>query len=346
MAHVDHALRTIESDMQPRLYQLDHNLFVLAFRCMKLVPAHYILTRALEAGELTSGGTVVESTSGTFGLGLARVCRAYDLHAHLVSDPAIDAPLRARLELLGATVDIVGADDAGSYQRPRLRRLREVLDATGGFWPRQYDNPMNPRSYHGIIDNAAQALNGRVDHLVAACGSGGSGSGCAARMAELGHHVRLHAVDTPGSVLFGQTDRRRDLRGLGNSLLPSNVAYNLIDYVHWVPAGLAFSAACRIARSYGGLDVGPTSGAAFLAARHIARRFPNERVLAIFADDGERYRTTYLSRPWLELHGLSVDPDAASPLEVDHPLDAGDEWTVFAWRRRSLDAVRTQRSAA
>jgi S-sulfo-L-cysteine synthase (3-phospho-L-serine-dependent) len=339
------AMAVMKADMMPRVYRLSENVYAMAFRSMKLVPANFILSQAFQDQEIHQHSTVVETTSGTFGLGLARVGRALDLRVHLVSDPAIDGALRSRLELLGATVDIVQADEKGSYQVPRLHRLQEVIAATGGFWPNQYDNPLNQRSYHDVIDYVLREIPASIKHLIAAYGSGGSGTGCSVRLAERGHRVRTYAVDTPNSVLFGQPDGHRQLRGLGNSILPGNVAYDLVDEVHWIPADLAYSAACHLARNFGGLDVGPTSGAAFLVAREVAHRFRKEDVLVVFADDGERYRSTFLSRPWLEERGMLLGLDHVSPREVDHPLDAGLEWARFQWRRQSLEAVRSLRES-
>ena len=93
----------------------------------------------------------------------------------LVSDPAIDAPLKRRLEDLGATVHIVSkAGASGGYQQARLAVLESILQENpGSFCPRQYSNPHNPGSYAPCAEQLAHAA-GPIDCLIGTVGSGGS----------------------------------------------------------------------------------------------------------------------------------------------------------------------------
>src|SRR5689334_5960040 len=88
----------------PSIVTLGPNLFAASFPLMKLLPARFIMDRARDEGTLKPGAVVIETSSGTFGLGLAMVCNQRGHKCILVSDPAIDPPLRRRLEELGATV--------------------------------------------------------------------------------------------------------------------------------------------------------------------------------------------------------------------------------------------------
>lgn len=334
------ALRAIERDTKPLLYGLGNRILLASWPCMKLVPAEHIIRRALRDGHLEPGGTILESTSGTLGLGLARVGRAHGCPVRLVGDPSIDATLRAKFALLGAEVDVVEADASGSFQKARLRRLEELrLTLPGSFWVQQYDNPHNAEAYEAIADHIDDRLGGLpIDHVVSPHGSGGSGAGIACRLRERRHPARLVAVDTPGSVLFGCADRPRLLRGLGNSLVPRNVRHTEVDEVQWVPAKLAFAAAISL-YAQETLDLGPTSGAAVFVARELASRRPGETVLVICPDGGERYRDTVLSRTWLAGRGLLADVAGSAPKVVTGPQAVGDEWARMAWERRRLDEV-------
>ena len=97
------------------------------------------------------------------------------------------------------------------------------------------------------------------------------------------------AVDTPGSVLFGLPDSKRKLRGLGNSLHPTNLDTALVDAVYWITYDDAASAT-RTLESLAGIYCGPTSGAAFLAAANEQLTYPMEGdTLFVCPDRGDRY---------------------------------------------------------
>jgi cysteine synthase A len=307
---------------------------------MKVVPALHIISVAIERGIIREFDNVYETSSGTMALGMAMACRVFNLRCVIVSDPAIDEGLAARLRLLGADLHIMlEPNQKGGFQAARLQRLDELRTADPGpaFWLRQYDNENNALSYGPVADYLASEIP-NIAHLVACTGSGGSGSGLIRRLRERGHSVEFHAVDTPGSVLFGQADRPRLLRGLGNSLIPKNLEHRAVDRVHWVPAVYAFDAARRLYRDFC-CDVGPTSGAAYLVGRYVAECHKNEDVVVIGADSGERYRMNVLSESWLACNGLLVDSSSAEPRDVLTPNEGGDEWAMLAWRRRSLEEV-------
>ncbi|HEV7687313.1 MAG TPA: cysteine synthase family protein, partial [Acidimicrobiia bacterium] len=284
----------------PRIVRLGPNLYGAAFTLMKLLPARHILDRADREGRLEPGTVVIESTSGTFGLALAMECRLRGRPLVLVSDPAVDPRLRRRLRDLGAAVDIV-AEPAlvGGYQQARLDRLAELRARhPRHFWPAQYSNPDNPGAYNVLAELLTSAI-GRVDVLVGPVGSGGSMCGTAAALrAGIGDAVTAVAVDTPGSVLFGQHDAPRRIRGLGNSLMPPNLDHSAFDEVHWVSDREGFAATRALHRRHA-LYMGPTSGTAWMVASWKARADPDARVVVLLPDEGHRYQDTVYDDAWL-----------------------------------------------
>jgi cysteine synthase len=324
----------------PRIVRLGPNLYGAAFTLMKLLPARHILDRADGEGRLEPGTVVIESTSGTFGLALAMECRLRGRPLVLVSDPAVDPRLRRRLRDLGAAVDIVAEPAAvGGYQQARLDRLAELRDRhPRHFLPAQYSNPDNPAGYGVLAQHLTSAI-GRVDVLVGPVGSGGSMCGTAAALrAGAGSAVAAVAVDTPGSVLFGQRDAPRRIRGLGNSLMPPNLDHSAFDEVHWVSDREGFAATRALHRRHA-LYMGPTSGAAWMVASWKARAEPDARVVVLLPDEGHRYQDTVYDDAWLRRQGLRLHRLPTRPVEVGGPDDGGPEWSWMAWSRRRFDAV-------
>jgi cysteine synthase A len=332
---------TVDSFVYPRLIQVEPNLYAAAFRLMKLLPARFSLERARAAGLLSKDTVVIETSSGTFGLALAEVCCLLRRRLILVSDPAVDAALQRRIEDLGAEVEIVRREaPVGGIQGARLERVAQLkLEHPDHFCPDQYGNPWNPGSYAPVAEQIAETL-GEVDCVVGTVGSGGSMCGLGKFLRAVSPHLRLVGVDTLGSVLFGQPNGKRLLRGLGNSIMPKNLDHTAFDEVHWVSAREGYSAT-RVLHQRHAMFMGPTSGAAYLVARHWARANPGAKVVMLLADEGARYSDTAYDDAWLRENDLYAEAWAlpAEPRRVSHPHEASRGWSMVDWRRRSYDEV-------
>jgi cysteine synthase len=328
-----------EAGLLPKIVQLDENLYGAVFSLMKLVPARFILRRAMARGVLAPGSVIVETTSGTFGLALAMQAALMKKKLILVSDPVIDDYIRRRLVGLGATVEIVERPDKhGGYQGARLRRVAEILaEQPNSFCPEQYSNPDNPDSYVVVAEQLTEAL-GTIDCVVGPVGSGGSMCGTVRALREHSPHTVAVAVDTHHSMLFGPVDGRRLLRGLGNSLMPDNLEHEVFDEVHWCTPAEAYGAT-RWAHRHHALFQGPTSGAALLVARWWAARHRDGRCVVMLPDEGHRYLDTVYNDEWIAEQGFNLDALPDAPVELPHPRMDSGSWSWFSWRRRDLPSV-------
>ncbi len=320
---------------QPKLVPLEPNLTAAVFPFMKIYPAEFCLRCAAEEGWLRPQTLVVESSSGNLALGLAVVCNLRKLRLTIVSDYACDGPLKARLKELGAGVKIVSAPaKQGGYQRARLAQLEEIrAREKDSFWVNQYDNPCNPGAYSPFASQLIETL-GEVDCLVGTVGSGGSMCGTGKYLREFFPEMTMVGVDTFGSVLFGQRDGPRQLRGLGNSLLPKNLDHSMFDEVHWVTAAEAYRAT-RLLHRQTSLFCGGTSGAAWMVAAWWAKMHPKAKVACILPDDGVRYIYTIYDNNYLVSSGLYLPELPNAPRLVDAPEDAGPSWSRIEWGRRA-----------
>jgi cysteine synthase len=328
----------VETQRVPTLIRLAPNLYALAYRLMKMVPARYILRRAEESDRLDRDTLVVETTSGTFGLALAMQCAVDGRPLVLVSDPVIDERLRRQLEDLGAVVEIVRHQaPVGGYQATRLARLAEIQAARPNtFCPQQYSNPDNPASYAMIAELLTDRL-GQVDCLIGPVGSGGSMCGTTRYLRQSHPDLVSIGVDAHRSVLFGQPDGHRVLRGLGNSLQPGNLDHTQFDEVHWVTEADVFHATRRLHRTHA-LFMGPTSGASYLVGSWWAADHPDSLTVIVLPDEGYRYHDTVYDDTWLATYDRGPRP---SPRTVSEPREADGSWCRLSWRRRSFAEVTT-----
>lgn len=297
---------------------------------MKDRAALHMVTMAKERGALVPGARIVESTSGTLGLGLALAGITLRHPVTLVTDPGMEPIVRRLLAAYGAEVDLVTEPHAtGGWQQARRDRVRGVLDRHPGAWcPDQYNNPDNVTAYTSLALELVGQL-GRVDVLVCSVGTGGHSAGIVRVLREFFPHLRLVGVDTVGSTIFGQPASTRLMRGLGSSIYPRNVDYGAFAEVHWVAPGEAVWACRRLAATHhasGGWSV----GAVALVAGWLARTSERDtRIAAVFPDAPHRYFDTVYNDEYCHAHGLLGVTPAPEPDVIDSPA----ERVVTRWTR-------------
>ncbi|GAA4959812.1 PLP-dependent cysteine synthase family protein [Actinoplanes utahensis] len=292
-------------------------------------PGLHLIQQARDRGDLADGAPIVESTSGTLGLGLALAGMIYHHPVTLVTDPGMEPSMRNLLAAYGARVEVVDTPHpAGGWQQARRDRVTELLGhQPGGFCPDQYNNRDNVDAYQNLALELAAQL-GRVDVLVCSVGTGGHSAGTARVLREFFPDLRLVGVDACGSTIFGQPARTRLMRGLGSSIHPRNVDYPAFDEVHWVAATEAVWACRRLAAAHyvsGGWSV----GAVAMVASWLARTEPADtRIAAVFPDGPHRYAETVYSDDYCHRHGLLGGPPAPHPDRLSHPGEGeATRWT-------------------
>ncbi|MEU9614892.1 pyridoxal-phosphate dependent enzyme [Streptomyces sp. NPDC048209] len=286
---------------------------------MKARAAVSMLLGAEERGELLPGAPVVESTSGTLGIGLAFAGQALGHPVVLVGDSELEPSMRQLLRSYGARLELVDRPKAnGGWQGARLDRLHDLLARLpGAYWPDQYNNPDNTAGYASLAAELAGRL-AHLDILVCSVGTGGHSAGIAAPLRRHWPGLRLIAVDSTGSTIFGQTAAPRLMRGLGSSIHPRNVAYDAFDEVHWIGPAEAADACRRLARG-NFVSGGWSTGAVARVAAWAARTHPGAAVATIFPDGPHRYLGSVYDDDFMTAHRLDPDLAAVRPVDVRHP---------------------------
>nr|WP_280525869.1 PLP-dependent cysteine synthase family protein [Gordonia zhaorongruii] len=300
---------------------------------MKDRPALHMVERAKSRGELAPGARIVESTSGTLGLGLALAGIVHGHPVTLVTDPGLEPILTQMLAAYGARVETVTEPHpTGGWQQARRERVQAILAADPTGWcPDQYTNPDNVSAYQPLALELLAQL-GHIDVLVCSVGTGGHSAGISRTLRQFLPDLDVIGVDTVGSTIFGQPARKRLMRGLGSSIYPENVDYSAFSEVHWVAPSESVSA-CRSLASTHYATGGWSVGAVALAAGWVAgTRSPGTVVAGVFPDGPQRYYGTVYNDAFCNANGIDPTIDLpTAPLTIADPAES----VVTRWSRCS-----------
>ena len=249
-----------------------------------------MIEAAEAAGQIAPGRTtIVEATSGNTGIALAMVCAAKGYELVLTLPQGMSRERTALLRQYGVRVEIVESMGGMGEAVAAARELARDADV---FLPDQFSNPANPEVHRRTTGpEIIEALDGRVDALVAGVGTGGTITGVGEVLRERNPRCRIVAVEPAASaVLSGRPAGPHRIQGIGAGFVPAVLNRELIDEVITVSDELAVELARRAAREEGVL-AGISCGAALAGALELASReeFEGKRIVAILPDSGERY---------------------------------------------------------
>lgn len=279
--------------------------------------ALYIINEAEKRGILKPGSTIIETTSGNTGFSLAMVCIVRGYKCILAVSSKSSADKIDMLKAMGAEVYVcpahVPADDPNSYYEVAKRLHRET---PGSVYINQYFNALNiDAHYHTTGPEIWEQTQGKITHLIACSGTGGTISGTARYLKEKNPNIRILGIDAYGSVLQKYHETREfdkneiypyRIEGLGKNLIPTATDFDVIDKFTKVTDEDSAHTAREIARTEG-LFVGYTSGAVMQGIKQLSEEgefAEDSNIVAIFPDHGSRYMSKVYSDAWMEAQGF------------------------------------------
>lgn len=265
-------------------------------------PALLMLEEAMRNGAIKEGTTIIESSSGNMGIGLAQACLRYGLRCIIVVDPRTTITNINIMKALGAATDMVDwpGKITGSFLESRLERVEQLLkEIPESYWPNQYANENNPKAHHRIMQEIDNALNGKVDYVFCATGTCGTLRGCSDYLKQHGRSTKIIAVDAEGSVIFGGKPGKRLVPGHGSSVRSTLYQDGMAEMVVYVDDKECV-AGCRILLGKEAIFAGGSSGAIVSAVSKIVETIPHgSNVVMILPDRGERYLDTVYDPTWV-----------------------------------------------
>ncbi|MEX2322598.1 MAG: pyridoxal-phosphate dependent enzyme [Acidimicrobiia bacterium] len=266
-----------------------------------------MIERAEALGLLKPGDTIVESTSGNTGVGLAMVAalKGYKLIAVMA-----DKQSKEKQDLLrayGAEVVVCPTDVAPEDPTSYYSVAEELASRPGHYRPDQYSNPANPEAqYRTTGPEIWEQTEGAVGVLVAGVGTGGTITGVGRYLKEQNPAVRVVGVDPEGSIYTAASEENVTsylIEGVGEDFWPEAFDPGIVDEYEMVDDGEAFLMTRRVVREEGIL-VGGSGGMAIVGALQAAERYPDQLVVVIVPDGGRNYIAKIFNDEWMREKGF------------------------------------------
>lgn len=261
--------------------------------------AFNMIVEAEKHGLLNENSTIIEPTSGNTGIGLAMNAAARGYKAILVMPDTMTQERINLLKAYGAEVVLTPGDEKMPGAIKKANELAEEIPDS--FVPMQFENEANADAHRKTtapeIIAAMDEIGKKLTAFVATAGTGGTITGTGETLKEHYPDLTVHVVEPAGSpVLSGGKPGKHKLVGTSPGFIPDILNQDVYDEIFKIQDAEAYDITRRLAAEEGIL-VGPSSGAACFAALEVAKRLtPDDVVVCIACDTGERYLSSDVFR--------------------------------------------------
>jgi len=295
---------------------------------IKLKTARALIDSAFARRLVTDRTVFIESSSGNLGVALAMIYAERGLAFTCVIDPNCSEHNEKTIRTLGAEIVKVTHRDAnGGFLGARIDFIRGKLAEDPHYvWLNQYENPANPKVHADLTARAISSRFEHVDYLFVGAGTTGTLMGCLDHFSSHSPRTRVIAVDSVGSITFGQPAAPRHIPGLGTSSLPPIFNPCGLHAAEMIPEAQTVLM-CRYLARRQGIFAGGSTGTVLAGVHAWRDRIPSDAVVvAISPDWGDRYLATVYDDDWVrERYGAGIlSGDLAQmaryrPVRLMHP---------------------------
>ncbi|PID24532.1 cysteine synthase A [Sporosarcina sp. P7] len=266
-------------------------------RSVKDRAAYQMLVEAEKTGVLKPGATIIEPTSGNTGIGLAMNAAAKGYPAIFVMPDNSTIERINLMKAYGAKVVLTPSSERMPGAISKANEISQSIE--NSFIPMQFENEANPDSHRHTtaveIIEAIQSINRKLTAFVCTSGTGGTVTGTGESLKEHDPAITVHVVEPAGSpVLSGGKPGKHKLVGTSPGFIPTVLNTHVYDEIFRIEDDDAYTTVRQFARQEGVL-LGPSGGASLYAALQVAKRLtPEDTVVCIAPDSGERYLSSDL----------------------------------------------------
>ena len=281
--------------------------------------ALFIIEDAIKRKLISKGGTIVEGTAGNTGIGLAIVCKEYDLNLKIVIPKTQSIEKKETLRKLGAElieVDAVPYSDPKNYIK-QSKQIADDLNKTsknGVYWANQFDNVINTEAH---IKTTAEEIwsqtAGSIDGFTCAVGTGGTLAGVSIGLKNRNKNIKIALSDPMGSSLFSYVKKNKlessgssITEGIGTARITQNFDKALIDEAFQTNDTEALNIVYDLIEKQK-IILGGSSGINIAGAIKLAKKMgPGKNIVTILCDHGKRYASKIFNKDFLKNKNLPI----------------------------------------
>jgi len=281
--------------------------------------ALFIVQDAFKKKLISRGGTIVEGTAGNTGIGLAVVCKEYDLKLKIVIPKTQSIEKKETLKKLGAELIEV---DAVPYANPKnyikqSKKIAEDLNKTssnGVYWANQFDNLVNTEAH---VQTTAEEIwcqtAGSIDGFTCAVGTGGTLAGVSIGLKNKNKNIKIALSDPMGSALYSyvknnslESTGSSITEGIGTGRITKNFDKALIDEAFQTDDKEALNLVFDLIEKQK-IVLGGSSGVNIAGAIKLAKQLgPGKTIVTILCDNGKRYASKIFNKEFLKSKNLPI----------------------------------------
>lgn len=315
-----------------------------------------IIEDAERAGKLKPGGTIVESTSGNTGVGLAiaAAIKGYKT-VFVMPDKMSEEKIRV-LRAYGARVVVtptnVEPEDPRSYYSVAKQIVAETPNS---ILANQYHNPVNPQTHYETTGPEIwRQTAGKIDVFVAGMGTGGTITGVGKFLKEMNPKIQIVGVDPIGSILYdyfytGKMTEAHSYKteGIGEDFIPSVYDFNYIDDMVKVNDKESLLMTRRLVREEGLFGGGSCGAAVAGALRYATDRAlgPEKMVVVLLPDNGSRYLSKVFDDNWMRENRFLESEWVETPISAVLERKSRHEMVVARYDESVTDVIGKLKAA-
>lgn len=273
------------------LEKIDKNIFV---KLENKNPGGSIKDRAVlgmilgaeEKGLLKAGDRIVEATSGNTGIATAMIGKSRGYQVTIIMPESMSVERRSMIKAYGAELILT---EAAKGMQGTIDKMNELL-ATGDYKSLgQFDNRDNPDYHYKTTGPEIYTELRNVDIFVAGIGTGGTLSGIGSYLKDQNPNVKVYGIEPEASPIItkGQAGPHK-IQGIGANFIPKNYFADIVDDLILISDDEAYEMVRQVANDEGIL-LGISAGANIAAAKKLAERFPNKKIVTVAPDGADKY---------------------------------------------------------
>lgn len=273
------------------LEKIDKNIFV---KLENKNPGGSIKDRAVlgmilgaeEKGLLKAGDRIVEATSGNTGIATAMIGKSRGYQVTIIMPESMSVERRSMIKAYGAELILT---EAAKGMQGTIDKMNELL-ATGDYKSLgQFDNGDNPDYHYKTTGPEIYTELKDVDIFVAGIGTGGTLSGIGSYLKDQNPNVKVYGIEPEASPMItkGQAGPHK-IQGIGANFIPKNYFADIVDDLILISDDEAYEMVRQVANDEGVL-LGISAGANIAAAKRLAERFPDKKIVTVAPDGADKY---------------------------------------------------------